>query len=306
GSGQTRLTDGASDDYGDPSWSPDGHRIAFPRVQDGSSEIYVMNADGTDQTNITETPAADEESPVWSPDGSKVAFSSDRDGNPEIYVANADGSSPVRLTDDLADDFEAAWSPDGSRIAFFSTRDTDREVYVMNADGSGETNITDAPGSNETGPAWSPDGSRILFRSNRDGDAEIYVMNADGTSQVRLTAVPGGNFAPAWQPVPVPSLSVSNARVKEGKRAAFTVTLVSAISASVTYDVQTEKGKAKPRKDFKPMDSTLTFAPGETSQTVKVKTKNDAGDERKETFFLDVSYPGGPSDRGRARITDND
>ena len=79
GSGQTRLTDnqaGASD----PSWSPDGRRIAFVSYRDGNREIYVMNADGSGQTRLTDNPAWDI-SPSWSSDGTRIAFYSDRDGN---------------------------------------------------------------------------------------------------------------------------------------------------------------------------------------------------------------------------------
>ena len=39
----------------DPSWSPDGTRIAFDSRRDGHvlPEIYVMNADGSDQRRLT-------------------------------------------------------------------------------------------------------------------------------------------------------------------------------------------------------------------------------------------------------------
>lgn len=71
--------------------------IAFESDRDGNSEIYVMNADGTNQTNLTHNPAPDFE-PVFSPDGTRIAFSSYRDGNPEIYVMRADGTNQTRLT----------------------------------------------------------------------------------------------------------------------------------------------------------------------------------------------------------------
>ena len=65
GSGQTRLTDTDSVDFG-ATWSPDGAKIAFVSRRDGASEIYVMNADGSGQTNITNHPASDRD-PSWGP-----------------------------------------------------------------------------------------------------------------------------------------------------------------------------------------------------------------------------------------------
>ena len=41
-------------------------RIAFESYRDGNTEIYVMNADGSNQTRLTNNPALDS-GPAWSP-----------------------------------------------------------------------------------------------------------------------------------------------------------------------------------------------------------------------------------------------
>jgi TolB protein len=50
-------------DGAQPSWSPDGAKLAFER----QSDIYVMTADGSGQRNLTRGSGRRESSPVWSP-----------------------------------------------------------------------------------------------------------------------------------------------------------------------------------------------------------------------------------------------
>jgi Tol biopolymer transport system component len=59
------------------SWSPDGTKLVFERDLNTSSQIVVMNADGTHQTPLTSGPFFDT-GPVFSPDGQIIAFGSDR------------------------------------------------------------------------------------------------------------------------------------------------------------------------------------------------------------------------------------
>ena len=89
-------------------------RIAFTSDRDGNSDIYVMNADGSDVTRLTENPGHDWR-PDWSPDGQLIAFTSERDGDLDIYVMNADGSGVTQLTNNPGYDLDPAWSPGGGK-----------------------------------------------------------------------------------------------------------------------------------------------------------------------------------------------
>src|SRR5439155_56572 len=88
GTGPVNLTNNPGFDV-DPSWSPDGSKIAFHsfRDADGNDELYIMNADGTGLVRVTNDLASGpyDAQPNWSPDGSRLAFVSDRGGNSEHY-----------------------------------------------------------------------------------------------------------------------------------------------------------------------------------------------------------------------------
>ena len=104
GGNQQKLTENRKNER-DPSWSPDGKRIAFSsdRKGDGANpEIYVMDIDGGNQQKLTEN-RHDDESPSWSPDGTRIAFYSLRGMSADIYVMDADGQNEQRLTNTHVD-----------------------------------------------------------------------------------------------------------------------------------------------------------------------------------------------------------
>jgi Tol biopolymer transport system component len=68
GTGLRKLAGGPGPDHG-PTWSPDGRLIAFVSTRDDpahhTSDIFVMNADGSGQRNLTHTPNVSEHTPSW-------------------------------------------------------------------------------------------------------------------------------------------------------------------------------------------------------------------------------------------------
>ena len=66
GSNQRAITTPSGYQDKQPSFSPDGTKIAFASNRDGNWEIYIMNLDGSGQTRITNNTTKDEY-PAWRP-----------------------------------------------------------------------------------------------------------------------------------------------------------------------------------------------------------------------------------------------
>jgi WD40 repeat protein len=178
----TNLTNTADDEY-DPSFSPDGSRIAYTVGATLKRDIFSMAANGSDVIQITDGAEIDTKA-SWSPDGQRIAYQSQSGGITwDIYETDATQlGTPNPLTQNQGLNTDPAWSPDGQRIVFTSNRTGQSEVWVMDIDGTNQVQLTTNGGLE---PSWSPEGLQIAFTRTRFagqiGDLEIFVMNEDGT-----------------------------------------------------------------------------------------------------------------------------
>jgi len=211
-----RLTTNTGEEM-EPTWSPDGSRIAYAAISasigggdpvNNNNGLFVINFNGTGEEKLYGVEGRPEYTryPDWSPDGLKIAFTyffikensaEDRNG---ISVFDLESRVVTQLTSDPCprcfSNGSPSWSPDGSRIVFDAYRNNSTDIWIMNADGSGEEKIY----SGGMMPDWSPDGLEIVFVSP-PSEPKIYIMKINDGSIIQITKDPSFmDYQPDWSP----------------------------------------------------------------------------------------------------------
>jgi len=89
----TRITRGMAYDM-QPEYSPDGSHLVFVSDRNGSENLWMANADGTDARPLTTGERDSYMSPIWTPDGEYVIASEGSD----LHLWHVDGGSGVQIT----------------------------------------------------------------------------------------------------------------------------------------------------------------------------------------------------------------
>jgi Tol biopolymer transport system component len=148
-----------------PTWAPDGLRIAFSRLETEWPRLFWRVPDGSALEALTSGGQADFPT-SFSPDGRLLAYASAAPGkleNSDIRLLSLDERREQRPW--LAtpfDEFAPFFSPEGRWIAYVSSESGRREVYVRPFAGPGGRVRISTEGGGE--PAWSPDGKELFYR----------------------------------------------------------------------------------------------------------------------------------------------
>ena len=98
-----------------PTWSPDGERLAVDSNATGQWDIFVVGANGGKPQRMTTDPANDG-NPSWSNDGRWIYFDSLRSGQQQVWKMPANGGDAIQVTRDGG--FAPHQSPDGKFLYY--------------------------------------------------------------------------------------------------------------------------------------------------------------------------------------------
>ncbi len=212
GTSVTQLTsDAAEDAY--PSFSPDGHQIAFSSTRSGNWDVYVMDIDGKNLVQVTSAPSQ-ELHPSFSPDGTRLVYCSvgGKNSQWELWTVNLTTNEKKMIGFGLF----PSWSPrkDADRIAFQRARQRGSRWFslwtldLVDGEARRVTELALSSNAAIVSPSWSPDGERLAFATivepaNAGGtkshaQQDIWTIDADGANRHRLTDGIGTNLSPFW------------------------------------------------------------------------------------------------------------
>jgi hypothetical protein len=207
---------------GDPSWSPEGDRIAFAASTSDQRlpGIYVMDSDGSDMRLVAELDGFTLSAPDWSPDGRRLVFvglaGASSEAEPkysDLFMVGIDGSGLANLTESpTISESTPSWSPDGDVIAYRRNEgNISDSIQLIDSTGRSAGTVFDDSDAGEIGEIdWSPDGRLIAFTSSLaltdsdiEGNLDVWTVRVDGTQLTNLTT--DGASGISWQPVSVGS-----------------------------------------------------------------------------------------------------
>lgn len=223
-SNQTKLMIAAADGSGTPTAittnvfpvidlyariSPDNSKVVFTHYSNYNSavtsEIYVVNIDGTGLTQLTNNTVADLR-PMWSPDGTKIMFASSEGGDHEIFIMNADGTGRTPITANTSGEFPTDWyipvSAPGANDPQFDFDDDGRSdisvfrpasgMWYLDRSTEGMLAFQFGAAGDITAPADYDGDGRTDVAVWRESEGNFYIFNSsDNSIRIENFGLPG-------------------------------------------------------------------------------------------------------------------
>lgn len=191
---------------GSPSFSPDGSKVAYLSTITGTTQVYLMNSDGTESEQLTDYPDSIGFA-RFSPTEDKIIFGKSAGGNEQtqFFILSLENREIVDITKlpDVRHDF-GGWSRDGKKICFASTERNgkDFDVYVMDITTQEKKCVFDGGGWCAAA-GFSPNGTYLITvqqHSNFNNDA--YLCNLVSGEVQHITSHEGNmlHMNPRWLP----------------------------------------------------------------------------------------------------------
>ena len=176
-----------------PSWSPDGQQIVFTGLDGGTSDLFIVNRDGSDLRRLTNDRYADLQA-SWSPDGKTIAFATDRGpgtdfsvlrfGNMRVALYHIEtGNIEVLNHMDRGKNINPVWAPDGKSLAFVSDRTGISNLFLYDLSEANIYQLTDVytgvSGITPFSPclSWARQADRLAFGYYEGSDYNVYVVD---------------------------------------------------------------------------------------------------------------------------------
>lgn len=181
-----------------PAWAPDSKTLAVSLTRDGSSQVYLVSADGSSSPRRLISSSGIDTEPEFAPDGRSLYFSSDRGGSPQIYSIDIEGGAARRITFGSAYNVSPKISPDGRIMAFITRRKGKYFVALKDLESGDESILSD--GGREESPSFAPNGRWLMYATRESGRDLLMAASVDGRIKQRLTADRGDIREPTWGP----------------------------------------------------------------------------------------------------------
>ena len=177
--GEARLLVGGPGEDVAPLYSPDGTRIAFFRLTEGSDTLFVTAADGTEARELLGGRTVAWAS--WGPDSRSMAVISFAGGDHTLSVVDAEAGTNRIIDLPVQPEEGVEWRPsDGRELVFRGSDGPLMAIYGVRPDGTGFRQISQfGNGDAFWAPyAMSPDGSQLMYTLGGD-TVSIHLLDLD-------------------------------------------------------------------------------------------------------------------------------